>query len=85
MNRIGDRCFLESIIETFAFGDLKRFANSFVVGAKSKESRNKRFVGAVTLARSREGAMKLQHGTLWGPAHKSAAQQSKTAGTRGVR
>ena len=76
---------LEAIVEAFALRDLQSGAQSLVVGAKTHEPSNDRFVGAVSFPGAGERAMELDARTFGSAAHETSRQQSKTAGARGMR
>ncbi len=67
-------CFLEGVVEAFAFSDAKRIADPLVVGPKAHQAADDRLVGAVAFAGARKGAMKLDRGFLWSATHQGTSQ-----------
>jgi hypothetical protein len=85
VRRVGDGGFLESIVESFAFGDLQRLTQTLIIGAEAEQATDESFVSAVPFARPRKRAMELKDGRLRSAAHKTAGEKTEATGARRMR
>jgi hypothetical protein len=65
-------------------GDLERLANAVVVGAKTHQTSDDRFIGSVSFTRARKRTVQLDLGALRRSADETASQQTEPARAGGV-
>src|SRR4051812_35086070 len=85
MRIVRERRLLEAKVEPFALHDVERVAQTLIVGAKSEQAAGERLVGAVALARAREGAVQLDARALRCATNEPAHEKSDPARAGRVR